>query len=80
MFLFNFHNDVNKRTEKPIFSLEDSDKKYESANTLNIIKNFINVFQYKSGSFNMIANDMQRQRQIDLIKVWFNSNIQKFDA
>jgi len=80
MFLFNFHNDVNKRTGKPIFSLEDSDKKYESANTLNIIKNFINVFQYKSGSFNMIANDMQRQRQIDLIKVWFNSNIQKFDA
>ena len=78
-FFFNFHNDVNKRLEKPIFTLEDLDNKYGSANTLNIIKNFMQVFQYKSQSFNMIANDMQRQRQIDLMKVWFNNNVQKFD-
>ena len=61
------------------FSLEDLENKYGSANTLNIIKNFMQVFQYKSQSFNMIANDMQRQRQIDLMKVWFNNNVQKFD-
>jgi len=78
-FFFNFHNDVNKRLEKPIFSLEDLENKYGSANTFNIIKNFMLIFQYKSQSFNMIANDMQRQRQIDLMKVWFNNNVQKFD-
>ena len=79
MFFFNFHNDVNKRIEKPMFSKEELDNKYVSANTLNIIKNFVQVFQYKNNSFNMIANDMQRQRQIDLIKIWFNNNVQKFD-
>ena len=79
MFFFNFHNDVNKRIEKSMFSKEELDNKYVSANTLNIIKNFVQVFQYKNSSFNMIANDMQRQRQIDLIKIWFNNNVQKFD-
>jgi len=79
MFFFNFHNYVNKRIEKPILSNEDFENKYGSANTLNIIKNFMQIFQYKSQSFNMIANDMQRQRQIDLMKVWFNNNVQKFD-
>ena len=78
-FFFNFHNDVNKRVEKSFFSLEDFDNKYGSANTLNIIKNFMQIFQYKSNSFNMIANDMQRQRQIDLMKVWFTNNVNKFD-
>lgn len=78
-FFYNFHNDVNKRIEKSFFSFEDLDNKYESANTLNIIKNFMQVFQYKNQSFNMIANDMQRQRQIDLMKVWFNNNVHKFD-
>jgi hypothetical protein len=79
LFFFNFHNFVNKRLEKTIFSLEDFDNKYGSANTSNIIKNFMQIFQYKSQSFNMIANDMQRQRQIDLMKVWFNNNVSKFD-
>ena len=78
-FFYTFHNYVNKRLEKSFFSLEDLENKYGSANTLNIIKNFMQVFQYKSQSFNMIANDMQRQRQIDLMKVWFNNNVQKFD-
>lgn len=79
MLLFTFHNDVNKRTSKPVFTLDELESKYSTANTLNIIKNFISVFEYKNKSFNMIANDMQRQRQADSLKVWFNSNIQKFE-
>ena len=79
MYLFKFHNDVNTRRGRETFSLNDLDSKYGSANTVNVIKNFLAVFQYKSGSFNMIANDMQRQRQTELIKAWFNNNIQRFD-
>jgi len=79
-FLFIFHNDVNYRKQLPLFLLDELETKYSSANTLNIIRNFIEVFQYKNKSFHMIANDMQRQRQADLLKTWFNNNIQCFDV
>lgn len=79
-FLFIFHNDVNIRKSMPLFSKDELESKYSSANTINIIKNFMQIFQYKNKSFHMIANDMQRQRQADVLKVWFTNNIQRFDA
>jgi hypothetical protein len=79
LFFLTFHNYVNNRTGKPMFTLDELENKYSNANTLNIVKNFISVFEYKNKSFNMIANDMQRQRQADVLKIWFNNNIQKFD-
>jgi hypothetical protein len=79
MFFFNFHNDVNNRLGTTLFLLSDLDAKYENANTINIIKNFISVFQYKNKGFHMIANDMQRQRQTEIYKDWFNTNIDSFD-
>ena len=78
-YLFKFHNDVNSRRARQLFSMDELELKYAAANTVNVIKNFIAVFQYRSGSFNMIANDMQRQRQTDLIKMWFNNNVQRFE-
>ena len=79
-FFHTFHNYVNNRKNMPLFSIDELENKYSTANTINIIKNFMQVFQYKNKSFHMIANDMQRQRQADLLKVWFNNNIQRFDA
>jgi hypothetical protein len=79
IYLCNFHNDVNRRKGIEMFPLIELDKKYAAANTINIVKNFIAVFQFRNGSFNMIANDMQRQRQAEKITMWFNNNIQSFD-
>lgn len=79
-FLFIFHNDVNLRKNMPLFSIDELENKYSNANTINILKNFMQVFQFKNKSFHMIANDMQRQRQADVLKIWFNNNIQKFEA
>jgi hypothetical protein len=79
-FFFIFHNDVNFRKQLPMFSIDELESKYSSANTMNIIRNFIQIFQYKNKSFHMIANDMQRQRQGDLLKIWFNNNIHRFDT
>ena len=79
IFLFNFHNDVNRRRNVDLFSLSELDEKYSKANTINVIKNFVLVFQYKNKSFNMIANEMQRQRQLDLFRVWINANYNSFD-
>lgn len=79
IFMFKFHNDVNIRRSIEPFSFTELDSKYSKANTLNIIKNFISVFKYKSKSFNMIANDMQRTRQLELFIGWINTNINSFE-
>jgi len=78
IFLFNFHNDVNRRRNVKLFSLDELNSKYSKSNTLNIINNFISVFQYKNKSFNMIANEMQKQRQLEIFKSWIKTNIQSF--
>jgi hypothetical protein len=79
LFLFNFHNEVNIRKNVPLFLYQELEDKYSIANTVNIIKNFIEVFQYKNKGFNMIANEMQKQRQVETLKLWFNNNIEKFE-
>lgn len=78
IFLFNFHNDVNRRRNVKLFSLDELNFKYSKSNTFNIINNFVSVFQYKNKSFNMIANEMQKQRQLEIFKSWIKTNIQSF--
>jgi hypothetical protein len=78
IFLFNFHNHVNIRKGIKIFSLDELKSKYPNSNTINIINNFISVYQYKNKNFNMIANEIQRQRQLDIFKLWIKQNIQSF--
>jgi hypothetical protein len=41
-FLWNFHNDVNKRTNNAFYP-QESLNKYKSANTINVIKNFMHI-------------------------------------
>jgi len=72
--LFQFHNDVNKRINLPIFSREELDEKYSKANTINIIH-----FQDKYRSPKLIASDLQRKRISILLKDWFYRNISNFN-
>ena len=77
--LFAFHNEVNKNKGFEQYKYEDLDKKYNSANTINIIRNFIFYFKDKSRSIKMIANDMHRERLSIQLQGWFNTNLQYFD-
>ena len=79
LMLFQFHNVVNQRKGYPLFSIDSLDAKYSSAITLNIIQNFMLHFQDKHFSIRMIANDMHRKRVSELLKTWFNENIQYFN-
>ena len=79
LMLFQFHNVVNQRKGYPAFSVDNLDTKYSSAITLNIIQNFMFFFQDKHYSIRMIANDMHRKRIAELLKTWFNDNMQYFD-
>jgi hypothetical protein len=79
LMLFQFHNVVNQRKGYPAFSVDNLDTKYSSAITVNIIQNFMFFFQDKHYSIRMIANDMHRKRIAELLKTWFNDNMQYFD-
>ena len=79
IFFLNFHNMVNERSKKPLLTINELNDKYSKAKTMNVIKNFIGIFQQKNKSFNMIANEMQRQRQVEIYKDWFNKNYQLFE-
>lgn len=76
--LFSFHNTVNGRKQYPLFDYSELDAKYSSANTINIIQNFMVHFQDKHSSIHMIANDMHRARIATILKKWFNENIVYF--
>ena len=77
--LYVFHNAVNKKKNYPQFPHEDLNSKYSTAVTKNIIFNFLYHFQDKHKSVHMIANDMFRARQVEMLKEWFNKNYNCFE-
>jgi len=77
--LYVFHNAVNKKKNFPQFPHADLESKYSKAVTKNIIFNFLYHFQDKHKSVHMIANDMFRARQVELLKECFNKNYNCFE-
>jgi hypothetical protein len=78
--LFVFHNDVNSRKGYVAFTNHDLDNLYSKSNPPIIIQNFIIEFNRKNKSVRLLADDMNRQRIIDTLKVWFNKNMVYFNA
>jgi hypothetical protein len=79
MMLYNFHNEVNRRKGFPEFPFDQLLTKYASANTVNIIHNFMPHFEDRSGSIRLIADNLHRSRVALQLKAWFNKNIGMFD-
>jgi hypothetical protein len=79
ILLFQFHNEVNKRKGYPIFTIDELNEKYSTANTVNIIHNFMIHFKDKNRSPKLIADDLQRARIATYLIDWFQKNIIYFD-
>ena len=77
--LFSFHNMVNKKKGVALFQREDLDQKYETANMIPILNNFMYHFKNKKSSIQMIANDFHRERIFKELHNWFSKNIQIFN-
>ena len=77
--LFTFHNIVNKRKNFPIFTKEQFEDKYSKSNTIRIIHNFVHFYKDESFNINMISANLHRKKIVELLKIWFNNNIQYFD-
>lgn len=72
--LFTFHNFVNQRKGYNIFTIDQLNELYKSANTANIINNFLMHYLKKNSSPSMMANDMFRRRIINKAREWLNAN------
>jgi hypothetical protein len=79
MMLYKFHNEVNKRKKFDEFPFEQLSTKYSTANTVNIIHNFMPHFEDRTGSIRLIAENLHRSRVALQIKAWFNKNIGCFE-
>ena len=77
--LWNFHNEVNKKKNFPVFPHEQLSEKYSRANLINIIQVFMVHFKDKHASLRMIADDMYRQQISVKMQDWFKKNIQSFN-
>jgi hypothetical protein len=80
LMLFQFHNEVNKRKGYQEFPLNELNKKYESAVTINVVNSFIMTYREKSRNVQMIATEMSRDMILRNIRGWLNSNLINFDT
>jgi hypothetical protein len=74
---YHFHNEVNARKGYDTYPYNKLDK-YKSANTSNIIKNFMVHFSDKYRSIKLLASDLHRSKLVEYLKIWFNNNIMHF--
>ena len=78
-FLFVFHNTVNERKRKPVFSYDELTEKYKKANLINITNHFIYYFRMEHHAVRMIADGMHRKRTAKNIQIWLQQNIHIFE-
>jgi hypothetical protein len=60
IFIFDFHNQVNTRVNKPKFTIEELNNKYKNTNLKNSIHFFINNYFTKTNNERMFLYSYQR--------------------
>lgn len=77
-FLWQFHNDVNKRT-KTGFYTKESLAIYSTANTYNVIKNFIKIMSATANNEKTMLFGFHRGLYMKQFIDYVNSNINKYN-
>lgn len=77
IFLLNFHNNVNITLKKPVFTEEELNNKYKTANLIKIINNFKIVYNYNVYNEKMISNKLYKNMDNKKLYPALNSIINK---
>ena len=78
LFLFDFHNLVNKKKGLKLFTKEEYNLKYKKENIREVVINFINIFNASSRNNNLMMESFHRQNFIQKFIVWINGNKESF--
>ena len=79
LMLLTFHNDVNRRLNKPVFSYLQLNDKYKTMNFNSIVNHFFIFFEDKHRTVHMLSNDMYTQRISNNIRNWLSKNYSHFE-
>ena len=77
LLIFNFHNSINKKLNKPLFKEEDLDNKYENLNLTAISNNFNIIFSSNSNVPQLMSASFNRKHNLPKIMLALN-NIMKY--
>ena len=77
-FLWKFHNDVNKRTKTAFYPVESLDK-YKTANTYNVVKNFITIMSATSNNEKTMLHGFHRSLYMKQFIEYVNKNNYKYN-
>jgi hypothetical protein len=78
MYFIHFHNKVNIRNRKKIFTFDEFVSKYSSAVTRNVISNFFIVLTKSDHNVKLMTNSFHRSTTIVDLKKWLMVNGSKF--
>jgi hypothetical protein len=80
-FFLEFHNLVNKRLNKPIFTKNECDELYKKANTVNIVNHFTAVMKSNQiATERTMMNTMTRHLCVDGVAKYMKQNGYKYNA
>jgi hypothetical protein len=80
MMLLSFHNEVNKRLKKPLFTEQQMDEKYKTANTGNIIQYFLQTWQKPNSNPKLLTVSLHKNQAIKAFTNWWSENYIHFKA
>ena len=63
-YLFNFHNNVNMRLNKPTITLDEHNKIYTEMNLVNTMQNFIDIYKKNTNSVTMMLYNFHRKQMV----------------
>jgi len=77
LFLFAFHNEVNRRKDYEKFNVNDLTK-YSTAVTVNVVRNFFHHFSKRSYNVRMAIDNAHRHKMLKELRVWLENHAYSF--
>ena len=71
LYLFNFHNSVNIRINKPLITFEEHNTIYNDMNLVNTVQTFINIYQKNTNSVTMMLYNFHRKQMVYDVYLYF---------
>ena len=77
-YLFSFHNAVNKRKRKALFTFQDVANKYQQVSLIEAFNRFVDVYRTRN-NMKLLADNFQRKIIVKDVRQWLMKNIAAFD-
>jgi hypothetical protein len=79
LFMFQFHNNVNQRLNKPLLTYEEHLQLYNIPINV-VLTDYVNIYNSKNSGVTMMLYDFHRKIMIKDIVIYFKNNNQLFNS